>query len=226
MIYSKLLKFIFIFLFLTFYYMNAIEKEWILKDIKNKVSVYTKDINKNKPKTFKGTLKIKSTMDSLISVLYDLDNYNTWLEDCKSSSLHKSISFKENYIYQVSHISFPFRNRDAIYHTILSQEGKDFIISFETNHQMYLDNINSSDVQIIFSKGKYKFFQINKKEVLVSFEIFVDLGENIPLYFTNLTLEEIVIKSLINLSTMSKKKPYVTHKLYFNKDKEIIGIKL
>lgn len=213
-----------IFIYLLYVsYLNA-EEIWTLVNREDNISVYTKNNNKNKPKTFKGILKIKGSIDSLVSVFYDLNNYPIWLEDCFSANLYKRINFKENYIYQVSYLSFPFRNRDVVYHTLLKQEGKNIIISFESDSQIY-SSMNTSNIQINFSKGEYKFNPINKDEVLVSFEIFVELGNSIPIYFVNLTLERIVLISLKKLSNIVNKKPYIQKKLLYNKNNQIIGIK-
>lgn len=205
-------------------YLNA-EEIWTLVNREDNIYVYTKKNNKNKPKTFKAILKIKGSIDSVVSVFYDLNNYPIWLENCVSANLYKRINFKENYIYQVSYLSFPFRNRDVVYHTLLKQEGKNIIISFESDSKMYMKNINTSSIQINFSKGEYRFNPINKDETVVSFEIFVDLGSSIPLYLTNLTLERIVLKSLLKLSNIVNKKPYKKNKLLYNIDNQIIGIK-
>jgi len=101
----------------------SVAGDWELRKDKESISVYTRNVVESKFQEFKGITKIKTSLNSLVTLLEDTSTCKNWVYKCLSEETLKTISHYEKYNYLVSDGS-PLRNRDAIIHVTRTQDPK------------------------------------------------------------------------------------------------------
>jgi hypothetical protein len=93
------------------------------------VETRSREGSKSKIDEFRGRVKIKTSLEALVSVMNSFSDYERWLHNCKGSENLEKISDKEGHVYIVYEIGGGFANRDMILHYRFTQrENKSICI--------------------------------------------------------------------------------------------------
>ena len=94
---------------------------WFLAKDQNGIEVYTREVKNKNVKEFKAVCKIKTSLESLCKLYYDMQHKPDWVFACESAKILKVISPTEKTIYIESYAPWPVKNRDVIINTVLTQ---------------------------------------------------------------------------------------------------------
>ncbi|MDH3326959.1 MAG: START domain-containing protein [Gammaproteobacteria bacterium] len=123
---------------------------------------------------FRGIAKVRASLNSLVSLLSDVDSMPDWVYNIEQAKVLKKVSDVEAYTYVVNTTHFPFSKRDSIVHTIISQDSS--TLSVTINGQSVPDYIPESPdyVRLTLVKSFWQFKPLENGMVEV---IFQGMGE-------------------------------------------------
>lgn len=176
-------------------------ESWKLAKDKDSILIYTRQMNGMKIKEFKAYTTINTTVDKLVAVLQDVDNYDKWTMNVKNSALLKKISDDETYIYSEADIPWPFSNRDIISHiNIYWSQTRDTATLVIDGIPDYLPE-KKGIIRIPISKGAWHIYQVAEENVAIEYSYAADPGGSIPAWIVNLFIVDGPYKTLLRLKT-------------------------
>jgi len=120
-------------IFANLSFMNEIKaSEWETKkrDKKHDIQIYCRDTETGYVE-FKAVTHLKCSLNSLIALLDDKETLPKWIDRTEKVEVLKNITDTESYVRSVNRMPFPFKNRDAIIHSIVEQDPHTFIVTIK-----------------------------------------------------------------------------------------------
>ena len=96
--------------------------DWKLKKEGSGVKVYTSKVPDSKFLAVSATVILNAKVDSVASLIMDLENCKKWATQCSEAYILERISNTETYVYSRNNIPFPGRDRDAVSHVIWEKD--------------------------------------------------------------------------------------------------------
>jgi hypothetical protein len=125
-------KFLWLSLFTLTYEFTSISiaSDWKLELDEESIQIYTRDAAESNLKEFKGITKLKTSLNSLVSLLEDADACKQWVYRCINEQTLNKISPYEKYDYLLSDGS-PLSDRDSIVHMMRTQDVESRTVTFK-----------------------------------------------------------------------------------------------
>ena len=102
--------------------MDAELYEWKLKKDASEIQVFTSKVLNSKFRAVSATMVLDEKLDSVVSLIMDLENCSSWAVLCQEAYVQEKISNVENYVYSRNDIPFPGRDRDAVTHVVWERD--------------------------------------------------------------------------------------------------------
>jgi len=194
------------------------QPDWQLKQDKDGIQVYTKNIDNAKLKAVKVVTTINTSLTSLTAVLMDVEGSKDWVYATKSISLLKQISPAALIYYSEIEIPWPASNRDFIVEIRASQDEKTKAITVDGfNKPAYLPE-NKNIVRIKQSYSRWLITPLQRGQVKIEYVLQVDPGGNIPVWLINLFATKGPLETFKKLREQVKKKKYSYASLLYIKE--------
>ncbi len=179
---------------------SAQGNKWDLKKEKNGILVYTRTDEATANVEFKANITIDTTIDTLLSVFKDVENYKEWMADTKISKTLKKISDTEEYNYFEAKVPWPLENRDlSIYQkTTLTSKGVTISLIGKPNYIPHKKGITRIEKAL----GSWQFIPLPNNKVKVIYQFMADPGLNIPNWIISLFIVDGPFKTLTNLKAI------------------------
>lgn len=163
------MKHFFIFFFLLIISSNINAQKWESEYNAGELAVFSATEGSNIYKTYKGTMRVKTTSDNILDVMRNVAAYNQWTYGCIDSKVLKPASsdnivpksvFDDNtnytfYIYTINEGS-PLDNRDAIARVEMSKFSNDKVVLDIFGDLQYIPE-NKDLVRLKALKAKWIF---------------------------------------------------------------------
>ncbi|TGM14020.1 START domain protein [Leptospira selangorensis] len=184
---------------------------WDLEKEKNGITVHTRTVEGSELKEFRGKTKLKTDLNTVISLMEDNPNYVTWFKNCKHAEAVKVLNTKEKYIYIQNGAPWPVNDRDFVIHTVFSQDKTTGAVTYSIRPVV---NIVAEKKGLVRGtlKGFWKFVPVGD-EIEVTYQILSDPGGSIPTSIANFVVVDIPYE------TLRKMKEKVTESKYINSQK-------
>lgn len=184
---------------------------WDLEKEKNGITVHTREVEGSELKEFRGKIKLKADLNTVVSLIEDNPNYVTWFKDCKHAEAVKVLNTKEKYIYIQNGAPWPVNDRDFVVHTVFSQDKTTGTVTYTIRS---IPNIVAEKKGLIRGtlKGFWKLVPAGD-EIEVTYQILSDPGGSIPSSIANFVVVDIPYE------TLKKMKEKVTESKYINSPK-------
>ena len=183
----------------TIYGQTISEDEWKLARDKQDIQIYTRQMTNSKLKEYKAYISIRTSVDKVVEVLQDVDNYNKWMVNLKSSKLLNKISEDESYIYSEAKLPWPFDNRDIVNHInvywSVDRDTAALVIHGVSDYVPEKKGI----IRMPKSEGIWNISKINNDFVNVEYKYGGDPGGGIPNWVVNIFIVDSPYKTLINM---------------------------
>jgi hypothetical protein len=194
------------------------QPDWQLKQDKDGIQVYTKNIDNAKLKAVKVVTSISTSLTTLTAVLMDVDGSKDWVYATKKISLLKQVSPASLIYYSEIEIPWPGSNRDFIVEIQASQDEKTKVVTVDGfNKPDYLPE-NNNMVRIRQSYSKWLITPLQKGQVKIEYVLQVDPGGNIPIWLINLFATKGPLETFKKLREQVKKKKYAYISLPYIKE--------
>jgi hypothetical protein len=177
----------------------AQEGSWTLKKNESGIAIYTRTSENSAFKELKSVVKLKTSLASIIALLYDWDSYPQWVYRCGKSSTLKQISVTEVVHYQTVVAPWPVDSRDFIVVVRLKQDPATKIVSItSTCKPDYIPKVPGF-VRITEFKASWTLIPQTDGSVEVIYQLLVDPGGYVPAWLVNLAVVDGPFETTLNM---------------------------
>lgn len=209
------------------------EYDWEMVRDEDGIQVYLKSIWADDIKTFRGIIHIKSSVDSLLAVILDIDACSDWVHHCKKPLLLSKISFSECYHYQVHQLPFPAQNREFILHSKVTRSPKTGSVSIHIKAvpELCQDNTiqcslipKTSYIRVKHSHGLYLLEPVDNNNTRVTWTQHTNPEGNLPTWLINSLVKKVPFRTLQGLRKKVVNSKYQKAKMVINSQGKIINL--
>ena len=158
--------------------------DWMLERNKKGIRVFTKKSKWGKLKDSKAEMLVSnSSIDDLVKLITNFDNYSNWLPRCRVAKVVARISDNEFIGYMVFKCPWPLPDRDCAVRVKVDKAPNGTVTITETSEPKYVSK-HSDIVRIEQLSSVWKLVP-GTGGILVSNENATNPGGNIPDWLTN-----------------------------------------
>jgi hypothetical protein len=201
-----------------FFYKAYGQEDWILKEEKEGISIFTRNFPDSKFKAIRVKCELKATLSQFVAAIMDVNTGVQWVYSTKSSVLLKQVSPSELYYYSEVSIPWPLSNRDFIAHLKVTQDPVTRIVTiYGPTVPDYLP-VRKGIVRVAHSEGRWIITPLAANLVKVEYTLRTDPGGTVPTWMVNLFATKGPLESFRNLKIQLQKPVYVNAHLPYIKD--------
>lgn len=200
---------------------------WIAAKKSDRLTIYTATYPASNFEAFKAEALLNQPLANIAAAISNPDSCPRWVNDCLASKNLDISSFNERYGYALSHLPWPFSNRDIIVRiNTRSPKGKQQIhISMHTDDNRF--SIEETDaVRITQSRTLYILEAVSKQQTRVTWMQHTEPAGALPAWLVNQKIIELPEKSLPKLEQLAAQPRYQQATLQFDSEENIRGIRL
>ncbi len=172
------------------------QSEWELDMEKEGIRVYTRYELGSEFKSFKAITLLDSSLDEIIKVLKDADNYSKWYGFTKNSRLMKQDS-NVQYNYLETTFPWPYKNRDLVYKMVVTKSKSDSVLIQLEGIPDYIGK--KSGIVRMQKAGGYISLKAIGNQIEITYFLHSEPGDNIPVWLANHSIAEMPYRTLTGL---------------------------
>lgn len=177
---------IFILLFFTVFFAYA-QENWELKENKDHIQVFTKDVEDSKIKQYRAITLVNQSIEKVVNTILDAENIKDWNYKTTESYLIKKDTDSIHYIYMYNDLPWPVLNRDFISKLTVNKISETAIkINIEPGENSLVPE-KDGVIRMTEFKGYWLIEDLNGKTKITQ-EVYGDPKGNLPSFFINSTL--------------------------------------
>jgi len=128
---------------------------------------------------FKGVTQVKSSLNSFIALINDLDNIPNWVSSVRKIIILKRNSQMDGYIYTINKMPWPLKDRDSIVYSRIVQDPKTNIITISGQAEPKFIPPNNNYVRVQKIESFWQITPLANNYARIEFQGFADPGGNI-----------------------------------------------
>ncbi len=180
---------------------------WILKKSEKGINVYSRKTANSAFKEVKSVVYIKTSLSSIVTLIYDWENYPNWVYKC-GASVKLKIAKDTIVHYQTVIVPWPFENRDFISTTFFSQDKLTDIVTITSIcSPKFIPEVKSHQ-RIKELKAEWTLVPLKEGNVQITYQLFVDPGGSIPAALVNFAAVTGPYETMVNFKEWVLKKKY------------------
>ena len=181
--------------------------DWVLKKTEKGINVYSRKTENSAFKEVRSVVYIKTSLSSIVTLIYDWESYPDWVYKCGRSSTLKNLNDTVVH-YQTVVVPWPFEDRDFIANTIISQDKLTDIITITSiSAPKFIPEVKSHQ-RIIELKATWTLVPLKEGNVQITYQLFVNPGGSIPAAVVNLASVTGPYETMVNFKDWIMKKKY------------------
>jgi hypothetical protein len=197
---------------------EEIIREWKLERSRNNVKIFTRSSEISGVNEVKAETTVNSNLSAIVKLLTDIESYPKWIYQNEKSEIIKQVSDTEYYIYQVTWVPWPAKNRDMITHVKFKQDKKTkTVYMLAVADPDYIPE-KPSYVRIQRYNATWTITPSGDGTVDLINEIAIDPGGGIPSWMANLAIIEGPYTTTLNLRKKIQEPDYKNAKVDFIKE--------
>ncbi len=194
------------------------QEDWSLRQSKDGIKVYTKNLENSAFKAVKTVCTIDASLSRLTAVLLDIKNSKDWVYATKSCIILKQLSPSELLYYSEINVPWPATNRDFVVQLKVTQDENTKAVTIIGDNKPALLPVYKNIVRIPTSYSKWLITPLPNRQVQIEYILQVDPGGNIPAWLINLFATKGPYECFRNLRIQVKKDMYNNVQVPFIKD--------
>ncbi len=200
------------FIFSSLYFMPILAQEngWELKKEEDGIKVFFKESDQSKIKELRITFSVKSSLNTMIAVLKDIEAFPEWIFKCEEARMVEKISEKELYYYSTMNFPWPLTDRDAISYSTFRQDPVTKTIYTENIAAPAKEPERKDMVRIETMEIRWKIVPKKDGTVLVDYFLLSDPGGSIPAWLINFAIDRGPVQSMKAFREMLNLEKYQT----------------
>ncbi len=180
------------------------QESWELRKNSNGIKIYTQDYPNSKFKEYKAQMTLKTSLQTVKSVILDAENLKNWNYKTSKSSLIKKIDDNNYIFYLYNDMPWPVMNRDHISDVIVTYPNEKSILITITPNNDVLPKYDGV-VRITNFKG-YWLLEETDNGVRITNQLFGDPEGGVPSWLVNSKLIKSPFTAFSNLKELLKNK--------------------
>lgn len=186
---------------------TAIASDWNLELDEESIQIYTRNTTEGNFKEFKGITKLKTSLNSMVSLLEDAEACKQWVYKCINEQTLKIISPYEKYNYLLSDGS-PLSDRDSIVHIIRAQDVESRTVIFKVTGVPDFIPEKQDIVRVPMINGSWTLEPDNDGNTIITLQNSSNPGGNIPDFIADYYGIYTPFYTLLKLKSMVMNKKY------------------
>lgn len=186
---------------------------------KDGIQVFTREVEGSNLKEFRGSMKIRTSLASLVALMQDTEAYPTWVHNCRAAKVISETNFFEQITWRHMKTPWPVSDRDSVTFSRLTQEAKSGIVTYELEARPHAYPVQPGVVRIPAQKGFWRFTPEAEGYVTVVFQLHLDPGGALPTALANASAKDLPFKTLQNLRRVIVAEKYRSAKFAQIKEK-------
>lgn len=173
--------------------------EWQLASHEPGLTLYTRTVDGQDLKDFRGVLRVKAPMRNVVQMLADADSMPQWFFNMREARLLEINGNDNSFLYFVIKGMWPVSDRDAVVRLHLQQDAKTLALTFTAtaapDHYPPMRN----RVRMPRLLASWVVTPVSATETEVRLDGHADPGGSIPVWMANLVVVELPRVTLRNL---------------------------
>lgn len=179
-------------------------QDWTKEKEKDGIVIFNRKIDGSKLKEFKGTVKVKTSVEKAVSMFTDVARHEKFMYKCKSGSVEvlKKESAASFYTYMVIETPWPASARDVITHYKVGKPDKSGAVLIELTGAADLIPEKKGIVRVPKMKGYWKISPAGSGLVEITHQAYSSPGGNVPEAMANSASVDAPYTMLMNLRAL------------------------
>jgi hypothetical protein len=198
----------------------AAASDWELRvdDRQAGIEVFSR-INERGYPEFRAVTKIRSTLGAFVAMFKDVDNMPNWVHRTRKVEKLKEVSEKEVYAYTVNVLPLPLYDRDAIVHTLVSQDSETLKVTVKGSAAPDYAPQDKRYVRMPVVESLWTFTPLGGGMVEVAFQGYGDPGGSLSTaflkWFVRLSVTEAPYDTLLHMRNAVTRPEYQSARYSF-----------
>ncbi len=208
----------FILHFFSYYFSQEKKDDWYLKKSEKGIEVYTRKPENSDFKEIKSVVYIKTSLNSIVSLISDWESYPKWVYRCDKSITLKKINEAEFMHYQTIMVPWPAEDRDFVVNVTLAQNEETKIVTIKSIcNSNYIPPVKSH-IRITELNASWTLVPLKDGVIEVTYQLLVNPGGSVPAWLVNIAAVDGPYETMINFKSSVMKKKYQDAKVSFIKE--------
>lgn len=191
---------------------------WQLKKDEKGVTVYTRLAENSAFKELKAVACIKTSISSIVGLLYDFEKYPEWVYKCGASGTLKTISEKELIHYQTVIAPWPISNRDFIVNIKIRQDEITKVVYIKSYATGTYIPVFPDYVRIMNFNASWTLTPKKDGTVEIVYQLLVDPAGAVPAWAVNMAIVDGPFETMNKIKERVFKEEYQKAKFSFIKE--------
>lgn len=184
------------------------EDGWKLEQTSGNIEVFTRKVEGKNIKDLKITCKVRSSLNSIVAILDDIESHPVWVYRCTESKFIDYRSPKEFYYYIGVDFPYPARDRDMVIYYKRDQDPITKVVTTHSTSAHDLIDENGGIVRITDFESIYRLVPNKDGSVEMIYYLRSDPAGHIPAWMINMALAKGPVTTMKTLSTEVMKDKY------------------
>jgi ribosome-associated toxin RatA of RatAB toxin-antitoxin module len=189
--------------------------DWQIKKLDNDIAVYTRTPENSALKELKAIGHIKSSLSSIVALLYDFETYSQWVYRCGASSTLKIVNDTELIHYQTVLTPWPVDNRDFIVDIKITQDKKTKVVFIKSSAVGNYIEVNKDYVRVMKFEASWLLTPQKDGTVEIAYQLLVDPAGAVPAWIVNMAVVDGPFETMSNMKEWVFKEKYQKTKIKF-----------
>lgn len=192
--------------------------DWQLKKDEKGVAIYTRNSENSAFKELKAVAYLKTSISSIVGLLYDFEKYPEWVYKCGASGTLKTISEKELIHYQTVIAPWPISNRDFIVNIKIGQDEITKVVSIKSYATGTYIPVSPDYVRIMNFNASWTLTPQKDGTVEIVYQLLVDPAGAVPAWAVNMAIVDGPFETMNKIKERVFKEEYQKAKISFIKE--------
>jgi hypothetical protein len=187
-------------------------------DKANGIDIYTRHVADSNFKAYRATMRIKTSLSSLIALVDDIPSCPLWIDTCTEGRLLKRMSPTETYTYTINNAPWPVKDRDAVVHNNISQNPETRRVTIHITGEPDYIPPQKEFIRVKMIDGFWEFTPVGNGFVEIVYQVHNDPGGGLPSWLVNSVVVTQPYNTLLNMKKMINQSKYQTPHYDFIKE--------
>jgi len=180
---------------------------WELREDKEGIQIYTRELPNKKYLEFKATTEIEASMHSLIALLKSVDQMSDWMKNFEQNKLLASKDFWHQVSYHEVYIPI-LQNRDVVLELKVSKNASNGEVRIDMLGLPSYLPYQKKKTRIQEMKGYWVCVPLDEQRIRIEYGMYVDPGSSIPSWLYNMRIKKDPFTTLKNIQAIVKESAF------------------
>ncbi len=181
------------------------QTDCVIRKDEQGITVYACEVTDSKIKSLKTVLEVEATVQEVIDIILDVNEYNNWQYHTINAHVVKSTSEHELIYYTEIVSPWPASNRDLVVQLRIEKDESGRVDVFTQSVPEFLPK-KEGVVRVPMSKSQWILKPIDETTLSVEFRMQVDPGGSVPAWLINMVAAQAPYESFLNFKKKLEKK--------------------